>query len=129
MKSILTISLVLFSMFLAQPMIAQKKPLRHVVSFKFAAEATDAQIDALIAAFADLQNKIPEVQSFEWGINNSPEGLDKGLTHCFILTFKNEADRDVYLPHPAHKAFIKDHGSIVADVFVIDYYAREGASD
>jgi hypothetical protein len=38
---------------------------------------------------------IPEIHSFEWGTNNSPEGLDKGFTHLFFVTFKSESDREV----------------------------------
>jgi hypothetical protein len=58
------------------------------------------------------------------GINVSPEGLDKGFTHCFILTFKSEKDRDAYLVHPDHKAFGGLVGPVLDDVFVIDFWAR-----
>jgi len=99
------------------------------VSFKFKKDATKEQVDALVSAFANLKNEIKEVQSFEWGTNNSPEGLNMELTHCFILTFKGEDDRDAYLPHPAHTDFIEKHGKIVEDVFVIDYYVRSDSED
>jgi hypothetical protein len=59
------------------------------------------------------------VRSFEWGTNNSPEGHDKGFTHCFCLTFDTEADRDAYLPHPAHIAYGQSHVE-AADVLVLD---------
>ena len=95
--------------------------LRHVVCFKFKADATEAQIEALIDAFVELEDQIPEVKALEWGTNNSPEGLDKGMTHIFQLTFDNEAGRDIYLPHPAHQAFVEEHTGIVEDVVVVDY--------
>ena len=95
--------------------------LRHVVCFKFKPEATEAQIASLIAAFEELQNEIPQIKSFEWGLNNSPEGYDKGMTHIFQLTFQNEEGRDIYLPHPAHQAFGDAHGSIIEDLVVVDY--------
>ncbi len=100
-------------------------PLRHVVAFKYSDDATPAQIEALIKDFAALKDKIPEVKDFEWGTNNSPEGLNKDITHCFILTFDDEKGRDIYLPHPDHKAFVDTHGKIIADVFVIDYTAKK----
>lgn len=87
--------------------------LRHVVCFQFKADATEAQIEALIDAFVNLDNEIDEVKDLEWGLNNSPEGLNKGMTHIFQLTFKNEKDRDAYLPHPAHQDFIDEHTVIV----------------
>jgi hypothetical protein len=104
---------------------AKSKKLLHVVSFKFKPEAGKGQIDVVVAAFRDLKKKIPVIQEFSWGANISPEKHDKGFTHGFILSFKSEKDRDAYLVHPDHKAFGKTLGPILADVFVIDYWAQE----
>ena len=103
----------------------KSKKLLHVVSFKFNPEAAKGQIDDVVAAFRDLKKKIPVIQDFSWGTNVSPEKHDKGFTHAFILSFKSEKDRDAYLVHPEHKAFGKSLGPILADVFVIDYWAQE----
>ncbi len=78
------------------------KVLRHVVLFNFTDSATDDNIKEIEQAFAGLPERIPEIHDFEWGTNNSPEGLDKGLSHCFFVTFLSEEDRAIYLPHPAH---------------------------
>jgi hypothetical protein len=104
---------------------AKSKKLLHVVSFKFKPEAGKNQIDDVVAVFRDLKKKIPVIQEFSWGTNVSPEKHDKGFTHAFILSFKSEQDRDAYLVHPDHKAFGKSLGPILADVFVIDYWAQE----
>ncbi|WP_297765346.1 Dabb family protein, partial [uncultured Muriicola sp.] len=85
--------------------IDQDSVLRHVVLFKFKEGTTKKQLEEVENAFVALKNKIPEIESLEWGQNNSPEGLNKGFTHCFFLTFASEAAREVYLPHPDHKAF------------------------
>ena len=95
--------------------------LTHVVLFKFKPEATPAKVKEIVAAFEALPSKIKEIKSFKWGTNNSPEKLDKGLTHAFVLTFANEKDRDTYLPHPAHKEFGKLVGNWLADVTVVDF--------
>jgi len=95
--------------------------LKHIVCLKFKASATTEDINNIIKAFCELKNKIPEIKNLEWGMNNSPEKLNKGFTHCFILTFKNEKDRDSYLVHPDHKEFGKKLGQILEDVFVVDY--------
>jgi hypothetical protein len=104
-----------------------KKPevLRHVVSFKFKDTASETQIKEVVDSFRALKSKITEIKSFEWGTNNSPEKLNKELTHCFILTFKSEKDRDAYLVHPAHKAFGGSLGPILADVMVIDFWVNQ----
>ena len=98
--------------------------LFHVVSLKFKSSATKDQIKAVEDAFAGLKDKIPGITSLEWGTNVSPEKHDKGFTHCFILGFASEKDRDAYLPHPEHKAFGKVLGPVLEDVFVIDFWSR-----
>ncbi|MFP4846396.1 Dabb family protein [Winogradskyella sp. PE311] len=100
------------------------KKLRHVVLFKFKESSSKVEIKALETAFAELPKKIKEIKDFEWGINNSPEGLDKGFTHCFLVTFDSEEDRSIYLPHPDHKAFVDLLGTHVDDVLVLDYWIK-----
>ena len=125
--TLLTITLAL----VAQPMLANvptppkkqaaKGMLKHIVLFKFKPETTPEKVAEIIAAFEALPSQIKEIKGFEWGTNNSPEKLDKGLTHAFILTFASEKDRDTYLPHPAHKAFGGIVGPWLADVTVVDF--------
>ena len=98
--------------------------LQHVVCFKFKSTATQAEIKKVEEAFQALKQKIPQVVSLEWGTNVSREKRDKGFTHCFVLTFKSEEDRDAYIVHPAHKAFGGIVGPVLDDVFVIDFWAR-----
>jgi hypothetical protein len=105
-----------------QSTTSDKKQLRHVVLFKFKESTTQEDIAKVEEAFSALPGKIPQIKNFEWGINNSPEGLSKGYTHCFLLTFDSEKDRAVYLPHPAHKAFGQSIGMFIQDVLVIDYW-------
>lgn len=99
--------------------------LRHVVAFKFKDDAGKEKIDTVVNAFRDLKKKITQIQDFEWGTNVSPEKLDKGFTHQFILTFESDADRDAYLVHPDHKEFGKIVGPVLADVFVIDFWTKK----
>ncbi len=98
--------------------------LNHVVSLKFKSTASTADIKKVEDAFQALKEKIPGIQSLEWGTNVSPEKLNKGFTHCFILTFNSDKDRDTYLAHPEHKAFGKVLGPVLEDVFVIDFWAK-----
>ena len=106
--------------------IATRKPeLRHVVTFRFKPETTAAQLDEINLAFQNLQNAIPEIKHFERGLNNSPEGLSRGFTHGYLITFATEADRDAYLPHPVHKQFVTLLGGKLDEVFVFDYWTIE----
>ena len=103
----------------------KKGKLRHVVAFKFKETATPEQIKEVEQAFRALKGKIHEVGSLEWGTNVSKENRDKGFTHCFIVTFKNEKDRDAYLVHPEHKKFVDLALPVIADVFVLDFLAKD----
>lgn len=96
--------------------------LRHAVFFSFKESSSEADIQGVVDAFAELPSEIDSIIDFQYGVNNSPEGLDDGLTHCFLLTFADDAGRQAYLPHPAHKAFgdvLRPH---MKDVFVLDYW-------
>ena len=97
--------------------------LRHVVIFKFKDNSSSADIKKVEDAFRALPSKIKEIRGFEWGTNNSPENLNQGFTHCFFVSFRSEKDREVYLPHPAHKAFIEVLEPHLDKALVIDYWA------
>jgi len=98
--------------------------LRHIVLFKFNASSEAVDIQKIEDAFIALPTKIKEIKDFEWGLNNSTEGLDKGFTHCFLVTFESEADRATYLPHPDHLAFVALLDGHVEDVLVLDYWSK-----
>jgi hypothetical protein len=102
----------------------RKGKLLHVVSFKFKESATKEQIKQVEDAFTGLKKKIKEIKEYQWGTNVSPEKHDKGFTHGFILRFDTAKDRDAYLVHPDHKEFGKLVGPVLADVFVIDFWAE-----
>ena len=97
---------------------------RHFVCFKFKQGTPTAEIERIEKEFAALADKIDTVTGFEWGTNVSPEKLDKGFTHAFLVTFKDKAGLEVYLPHPAHQAFVKGLKPHLDEAFVIDYVAK-----
>jgi hypothetical protein len=98
--------------------------LQHVVCFKFKPSASAEDIQKVEEAFKALKHKIPLIVSLEWGTNVSKEQKNKGFTHCFVLTFKSEQDRDAYIVDPAHKAFGALVGPLLDDVFVIDFWPK-----
>jgi hypothetical protein len=96
--------------------------LRHVVLFDFKDGTTEESLQAIQTKFSSLPGDISEIAAYEWGINNSPEGLDDGYTHAFLVTFEDEAGRAVYLPHPSHKEFGGIVRPNVEKVLVFDFY-------
>jgi hypothetical protein len=118
-------SLFILSSTMTQAQSKNEKVLRHVVLFKFKDTSTAADVKKVEDAFADLAKKLPLIKGYEWGKNNSPEKLNQGLTHCFLLTFSSEKDRDDYLVHPDHKAFGKILGPHLDKVTVVDYWTEQ----
>ena len=129
MKKTISILIILFAMTnfaIAQDQKSNTgKMLRHVVLFKFKEGSKAEDVKKVEDAFRALPSKIKEIKSLEWGLNNSPENLNSGFTHCFFLTFASEEDRAAYLPHPAHKAFGSLLGPFLDKVLVIDYWAAQ----
>ena len=129
MKRVLIILLTLFtvvSVSRAQNLKQMKdKLLRHVVLLKFKDASTPADLKKVEDAFRNLPSKIKSIKGFEWGKNNSPENINQGFTHCFFVTFQTEKDREEYLPHPAHKAFVDVLTPHLDKVLVIDYWAEK----
>lgn len=97
---------------------------RHLVCFKFKKETPKAEIERIEKEFIALADKIDTITGFEWGTNVSPENKAKGFTHAFLVTFKDKAGLETYLPHPDHQAFVKGLGEHIDDAFVFDYVAK-----
>jgi len=130
MKKILFLAFILFTSFhvvMAQTTADKnsKALLRHVVLFKYKDQSTAADIKKIEQAFRELPSKINLIKDFEFGVNNSPENLNQGLTHCYFLTFSSAKDRDAYLVHPAHKAFTDIAGPHIDKVTVVDYWQHK----
>lgn len=102
----------------------KKRLLRHVVLFQFKESASEEDVQKIVAEFDKLPKSIDSIVDYERGVNNSPEGLNEGLTHAFIVTFDSEEGRDAYLPHPAHQAFVKQLRPHLEKAVVVDYWVE-----
>lgn len=111
--------------FKMEKLAKKQKVLRHLVTFKFKEKSNKEDVDRLNKAFNALPNAISVIKDFEWGINDSPENLHQGFTHCYLLTFASEEDRDsIYTPHAQHQAFVASLKPHLEKVFVIDYWTN-----
>ena len=110
---------------LKQEPASKEQVLRHMVLFKFADSTSAEKVNSIEQGFAALPDKIPQIIDYEWGLNNSPEGLDMGFTHCFLLSFASEDDRAIYLPHPDHQAFVDLLKPHLEEVLVVDYWTSD----
>ncbi len=102
------------------------KHLRHVVLVRFFKKTTPEQVKLVEEGLNSLPSKIPTIKDYEWGLNNSPEDISLGFSHCYLFTFSSTDDRDAYLVNPAHLELKKDLLSkYVSDVAVVDYWAKD----
>ena len=101
--------------------------LRHVVLFGFGKDQSQAAIAEVVRRFVELKTLVPNINEMEWGENSSPEELNHGHSHVFLLTFVNASARDAYLVHPDHAAFSSWVRPFVSRVTVLDYWVESKA--
>ena len=97
--------------------------IKHIVLFRAREGAAEADIARVLADLRGLVGVIPGLVDCSGGANNSPEGLAKGYTHGFVVTFDSAAARDGYLPHPEHGRVAEGLGPLAEGVLVLDYEA------
>ena len=97
--------------------------LKHVVLYKFKADVMPEQVQQVVNAFAALPRKIDTVIGFERGTNVSTEGKSDGLTHGFVVSFRDEQGLQAYLRHPAHLEYVNLVRGRREKVVVFDYWA------
>jgi Stress responsive A/B Barrel Domain len=74
--------------------------IRHCVLVRFKA---DADVTRIFTELKALTQKIDGIISIAAGVDNSPEGLQRGHSHGFTVDFRDAKSRDAYLPHPEHQ--------------------------
>lgn len=61
----------------------------------------------MFAELRALRQRVDGILSFSGGADRSAEGLTRGYTHGFSMTFRDGAARDAYLPHPEHQRVVE----------------------
>jgi hypothetical protein len=117
----LTLTLALGTMYSARAANKESNMLRHMVLYKFKDDLAPGEVQEVIDAFAALPGKIDTIVGFEHGTNTSQEGKSDGLTHAFVVTFRDRAGLDTYLKHPAHLAYVDVVKNRREKVVVFDY--------
>lgn len=95
--------------------------IRHVLLFSLKNETTDSAVKKLKNAFLKMPYFIDGVVSVEWGVNNSPENKNEGYCYCVLMTFRDEAARNAYLPHPVHIKLKDIFVPLLNKIVVLDY--------
>jgi len=95
--------------------------VKHIVLFRMKPTTSPAKIAEIEQALADLVARMEGLEDFLWGPYSSNEGLNRGYTHGFIMSFSDAAARDAYLPHPDHRAVADLILPAVDEVLAFDF--------
>ena len=95
--------------------------VKHIALVKFKEGTTPEQIDDLFNQLLDLSENVDGIEDYVSGENSSPEGLNKGYTHGFVMSFHDAAARDAYLAHPDHEKVKTTFIPLIDDIVVFDF--------
>lgn len=97
------------------------RKVHHPVLLKFKPATTQETIEQLFKALARLQHAVSGMERFCGGPYASPEGLNQGFTHAFVMTFRSTEARNGYLTHPEHEEVKRDFLPGVESVIAFDF--------
>ncbi|GES58794.1 stress responsive A/B barrel domain protein [Aspergillus terreus] len=103
--------------------------ITHIVLFQFKADTPPEVVKDICSRMLALKDKCihpvsqqPYIKFSLGGVDNSPEGLQNGITHAFVGEFASAADRDYYVKEdPAHQEFVKSLWGVLEKGQVIDF--------
>jgi Stress responsive A/B Barrel Domain len=80
--------------------------VQHMVVVKFKPDVSEKAIAQLLDDLRVFWSKTAGITYYAAGSYSSPEGLNQGYTHGFLVTFDNPAARDAYLRDPEHEKVV-----------------------
>ncbi|WP_420861226.1 Dabb family protein [Algirhabdus cladophorae] len=78
--------------------------IRHIVLTKFKPDVSSVVIDRIYTGLASLVDDLPGAADFTGGISQSPEQLERGFKHGFVIDFDSWEALQNYADHPRHRA-------------------------
>jgi hypothetical protein len=74
--------------------------VKHIGLLKFKEGTSSDQIDGIFNDLLDLSEALPGIEDYVAGPNCSGQGLERGYTHGFIMTFADQAALNAAVTHP-----------------------------
>lgn len=78
--------------------------IRHIVLIRFKPEVSEAQSTALFAELAAIRAQVPGILAITAGRSESPEKIERGYHHGFVIDFADWDALAAYQTHPDHQA-------------------------
>lgn len=95
--------------------------VKHIGLVKFKESISQEQIDNLFEQLLDISESVEGIEDYVSGPNSSPEGLNEGFTHGFVMTFVDAAARDAYLTHPEHQRVKETFLPMIEKIVILDF--------
>ena len=86
--------------------------IRHIVLTKFKPETSNETIADIYDGLAALTEALPGARNFTGGRSESPEQIERGYMHGFVIDFDSWEALQTYADNEAHKAL---GGQLVAN--------------
>lgn len=78
--------------------------IRHIVLTKFKPETNEGKISEIYANLSELTDNLPGARNFTGGRSESPEQIERGYMHGFVIDFDSWEALKHYAEHPKHQA-------------------------
>jgi len=86
--------------------------IRHIVLTKFKPDVSEATIKCIYDGLAAVTAKLPGAANFTGGRSQSPEQIERGYMHGFVIDFDSWVALQAYADNEEHKAL---GGQLVAN--------------
>lgn len=77
--------------------------IRHIVLTKFKPETSEEKIAGIYSGLADLTGRLPGAGGFTGGRSESPEQIERGYMHGFVIDFEDWNALQHYTDNEEHK--------------------------
>ncbi|WP_428648320.1 Dabb family protein [Roseibium sp.] len=78
--------------------------IRHIVLIKFKPEVSEAEISGMFQELRTIEAQVPGILDITSGRSESPEKIERGYMHGFVVDFESWNALEAYQTHPDHKA-------------------------
>jgi len=77
--------------------------IRHIVLIRFLPSVSEAQIADLFRELHQIRGKVPGLLDITAGKSESPEEMERGYMHGFVVDFSDWTALQAYQDHPEHQ--------------------------
>lgn len=77
--------------------------IRHIVLTRFKSAVSEETIADIYRQLESLVDKLPQASGFTGGRSKSPEQIERGYLHGFVIDFASWEALEHYAGHPQHQ--------------------------